>query len=56
MERSAVIYTLLSSCRRQGINPFESLKDFVTRLPVAKITEIQQFTLQAWARNRARRK
>ena len=43
-ERSAVIYTLLGSCRRRGINPFDYLKDLFTRLPSAKITEIRQFT------------
>ena len=26
-ERSAVIYTLLGSCRRHGVNPFDYLKD-----------------------------
>jgi hypothetical protein len=31
-ERSAVFYTLLGSCRRQGINPFEYLKDLFSRL------------------------
>jgi IS66 C-terminal element len=41
---SAVIYTLLGSCRRHGINPFDYLKDLFTRLPATKITEIQQFT------------
>jgi len=30
-----VIYTLLGSCRRHGINPFEYLKDLFTRLPAA---------------------
>jgi len=49
-ERSAVIYTLLGSCRRQGINPFEYLKDLFTRLPAAKISEIEQFTPRAWAK------
>jgi len=43
-ERSAVIYTLLGSCRRQGVNPFDYIKDLFTRLPAAKITEIKQFT------------
>jgi transposase len=52
-ERSAVIYTLLGSCRRHGINPFDYLKELFTRLPAAKITEIQQFTPRAWIRNRA---
>jgi hypothetical protein len=26
-ERSAIIYTLLGSCRRQGVNPFDYLQD-----------------------------
>jgi hypothetical protein len=43
-ERSAVIYTLLGSCRRHGVNPFDYLKDLFTRLPAAKITKIQEFT------------
>jgi transposase len=49
-ERSAVIYTLLGSCRRHGINPFEYLKDLFTRLPAAKIADIQQFTPAVWAK------
>ena len=49
-ERSAVIYTLLGSCRRHGINPFDYLKDLFTRLPGAKITEIHQFTPAEWAK------
>jgi transposase len=55
-ERSAVIYTLLGSCRRHGINPFEYLKDLFTRLPAAKITQIKEFTPAAWARAKAREK
>jgi hypothetical protein len=51
-ERSAVIYTLLGSCRRHGINPFDYLKDLFTRLPAALITEIKQFTPSAWAKVR----
>jgi hypothetical protein len=53
-ERSAVIYTLLGSCRRHGINPFEYLKDLFTRLPAAKITQIKEFTPAAWAKTKAR--
>jgi transposase len=49
-ERSAVIYTLLGSCRRQGINPFDYLKDLFTRLPAAKITEIRRFTPSRWGK------
>ena len=49
-ERSAVIYSLLGSCWRHRINPFDYLKDLFTRLPAAKITEIHQFTPAAWAK------
>jgi hypothetical protein len=49
-ERSAVIYTLLGSCRRHGINPFDYLKDLFMRLPAAKITQIKEFTPTAWNR------
>jgi hypothetical protein len=55
-DRSAVIYTLLGSCRRHGINPFEYLKDLFTRLPAAKITQIKEFTPAAWAKAKAKEK
>ena len=55
-ERSAILYTLLGSCRRQEINPFDYLKDLFTRLPAAKITEIKAFTPAAWAKGKAKEK
>ena len=45
-ERSAVIYSLLGSCRRNGVNPFDYLEDLFSRLPSAKITQIRAFTCQ----------
>ena len=53
-ERSAVIYTLLGSCRRQGVNPFDYLRDLFTQLPAAKIAQINQFTPAAWAKAEAK--
>jgi hypothetical protein len=53
-ERSAVIYTLLGSCRRHRINPFDYLKDLFTRLPSAKITEIKAFTPAVWAKTKGK--
>ena len=53
-ERSAVIYTLLGSCCRHGINPFDYLKDLFTRLPAARITQIREFTPAAWATAKAK--
>ena len=40
-ERSALIYTLLGSCRRHGVNLFDYLNDLFIRLPAAKITQIK---------------
>jgi hypothetical protein len=55
-QRSAVIYTLLGSCRRHAINPFDYLRDMFTHLPATKITEIKQFTPAAWAQAKAKKK
>ena len=48
--RSAVIYSVLGSCRRLGIDPHEYLRDVLRRLPDMKITEIEQVTPAAWAK------
>ncbi len=55
-ERSAVIYTLLGSCRRHGVNPFDYLKDLFARLPAAKITQIKDFAPAAWVKTKATEK
>jgi hypothetical protein len=55
-ERRAVIYSLLGSCRRHGVNPFDYLKDLFTRLPAAKITQIKGFTPSEWAKAQAEKK
>src|SRR5437667_3148019 len=46
--RSAVIYSLLLSCRRRGINPQSYLSDALSRLPSTKITEIHQLLPGHW--------
>jgi transposase len=46
--RSAVIYSILISCRRRGINPEEYLTDVLARLPTAKITQIQELLPAHW--------
>jgi transposase len=46
--RSAVIYSILQSCRRRGLNPQEYLTDVLRRLPVLKNTEIDQLLPQNW--------
>ena len=51
-QRSAVIYSILGSCRRHGVNPAEYLRDLFARLPKAKTSEITSLTPAAWAKAR----
>jgi len=44
--RSAVIYSVLGTCHRYGLNPWEYLKDMLTRLPGLKQSELS--TLLPW--------
>lgn len=46
--RSAVIYSLIVSCRRRGINPQEYLTDVLRRLPAINITQIGQLLPSQW--------
>jgi len=46
--RSAVIYSLIVSCRRRGINPQEYLTDVLQRLPSLNITQIAQLLPEQW--------
>jgi len=49
-QRSAVIYSVLGSCRRHGLNPAEYLQDIFERLPKAKTSELKSLTPAAWAK------
>jgi transposase len=46
--RSAVIYSLIISCRRRGINPQEYLTDVLRRLPALNITQIGPLLPEHW--------
>jgi transposase len=46
--RSAVIYSLIISCRRRGINPQAYLTDVLRRLPSLNITQIDQLLPEHW--------
>ena len=50
--RSAVMYSVLGSCRRRGLNPYEYLTDVLARLPSTKITEIHSLLPAHWKRAR----
>lgn len=47
-QRAAILYTLLESCKRRGINPQEYLRDVLARLPSMKITQVGQLTPANW--------
>lgn len=46
--RSAVIYSLIVSCRRRGINPQEYLTDILNRLPGLTIDQIDPLLPENW--------
>ena len=49
-QRGAILYTLIESCRHHRIDPFEYLRDILTRLPEMKQREIATITPAAWAK------
>ena len=46
--RSAVIYTLIQSCRRYGINPQEYLTDVLRRLPSMTSSQVRELLPVNW--------
>jgi len=51
-ERSAIIYTIIEACRRRKIDPWEYLRDVLTRLPSMTNHQIKDLTPEAWAKER----
>ena len=49
-QRSAIIYTVIESCRRRGLDPYAYLRDVLTRLPRMTNKQIPEVTPQAWAK------
>jgi hypothetical protein len=46
--RAAMIYSLLGSCKLNGINPLVWLTDVLTRLPVHPINQIKELLPHNW--------
>jgi transposase len=49
-ERGAIIYSVIESCRRRGIDPYAYLKDVLTRLPNMTNHQVPEVTPSAWAK------
>lgn len=48
-QRSAVIYTIIESCRRRGIDPHEYLRDVLTRITETTSWQVADLTPGKWA-------
>lgn len=55
-ERGAILYTVIESCRRRGIDPCAHLRDVLTRLPKMTNHQIPEVTPAAWAKARLQQK
>ena len=51
-ERAAIIYTVIETCRRRGIDPYSYLKDVLTRLPNMTNHQIPEVIPAAWVKAR----
>jgi transposase len=49
-ERGAILYTIVESCRRHGIDPFAYLRDVLQCLPKSTNQQIPSLTPVAWAK------
>jgi transposase len=47
---SAIIYTVIESCRRRGLDPYAYLRDVLTRLPHMTNRQIPEVMPQAWSK------
>lgn len=47
--RGAILYTIVESCRRRGIEPLAYLREVLTRLPRMTTSQVRDITPQAWA-------
>src|SRR5260370_647533 len=46
--RSAVIYSVIVSCRRRGIDPWQYVRDVLKRLPAMKHSEVPALLPRCW--------
>ncbi|HEY4051814.1 MAG TPA: IS66 family transposase [Acidobacteriaceae bacterium] len=48
-QRSAIIYSIIQSCRRHDIEPYTYLRDVLSRLPTMTNRQIKDIVPKAWA-------
>ena len=52
-QRAAVIYSLIETCKRRGIDPFVYLRDVLTRLPLTAGDQLRRLLPREWQASRA---
>jgi transposase len=53
-QRSAILYTIIESCRRRNLDPYAYLKDVLSRLPGMTNRQIPDVVPAAWAAARSK--
>ena len=51
-EISAIHFTIIEACRSRQIDPWEYLRDVLTRLPSMKTSQISEVMPEAWGKAR----
>jgi transposase len=51
-QRGAIVYSIIESCRRRGIDPYSYLRDVLTRLPHMTNHQVPEVTPEAWGKAR----
>jgi len=51
-DRSAILYTVIESCRRRRLDPYAYLKDVLTRLPAMTHSQLPEITPANWPKTR----
>jgi transposase len=49
-QRGAILYTIIETCRRRGLDPYAYLRDVLTRLPSMTNWQVKDLTPEAWAK------
>ena len=49
-ERGAILYTIVESCRRRGLDPDRYLREVLTALPRLTNWQVKDWTPEAWAK------
>ena len=55
-DRSAVVYTIIESCRRRRIDPYAYLRDVLRRLPQMTIQQVPEILPGVWGKPQPLRK